>query len=397
MQPQPRRSLVYRFPSQTIRLRQIGFAPALVIMSDNENFDFLPLPSLAQIASATRCQRQRAITRILELEAIAFAESSLAEATSARPGNIRDFGEYEQALSAFMEAHPVSGDMPGSRRARNNTAAEPVTQEPKKPITTLIPMLSMTTYDEAEAEEAGEPERTLAYVKVQCQLLKWLGTNASETLTPLQARRWTQEISADKKTTAQDALRLCYYMRSQTFDTYADLKGGSVSLYVVNQGTEERGPKTDKLYWKQNTKTKEIEYTAPSSRHHGGGRRNAFVAPSATADIEGLLAQLSSGHPPPPPPGFPFGQAADWGAPDGSADGWDAPGSPANVWGAEGEGEDEDAADGDDGDDGDEQPTAAGASAALAQQPTRGALAVLLAGATADLDALLTSDHPDPT
>jgi hypothetical protein len=375
-------------------------------MSDNEDFDIprrSTRPRLADFSPlhpVTRRERHRATTRILGLEAIASAEDSLAEATClAEPGTIRDYGEYERSLLAFMEANPAPGDMPGSRRARNNTAAaaEPATQEPKKPITILVSMLPKTTYDEAEADKAGGPERTLVYVKVQRQLLKWLATNAAETLTPLQARRWTQEIASDKKPTARDALHLCYYMRSQALDTYVDLKSGSISLYVVDQGTEERGPKTDRLYWKQNIKTNAIEYIAPSSRYHGGGRRNAFVPPLATAEVEGLLAQLSTGRPPPPPPGFPFGQAAGWGTLGRSADSWDTPGPSSNGWGAEDEGEDEDAADGDDGDDGDQQPTAAGVSAAPTQQPTREVLTVLIAGATAELDALLTSDHPDPT
>jgi len=34
---------------------------------------------------------------------------------------------------------------------------------------------------------------------------------------------------------AKDALRLCYYMRSQGFDTYADVRDGSIELYLSKQ------------------------------------------------------------------------------------------------------------------------------------------------------------------
>jgi hypothetical protein len=241
-------------------------------------------------------------------------------------------------------------------------AADTATQEPKKPITTVVSMLPKTTYNEADADAAGGPERTTSSVKAQRQLLKWLGTNPADTLSAHQARRWTQDIGPDKKPTAKDALRLCYYMRSQTFDVYADVKGGCMSLYVVNQGTQESSPRTDKLYWKQNITSNLIEYTAPSHRYAApnGGRRGALAAQPTIHELEGMLAQLTDGLPAGPPPG--------WNPPPGNGE-------------AEGEEEEGEV----------EQPAAA------AGHPARQDWTVLMAGVQADLENLLSSDHPDTT
>ena len=57
----------------------------------------------------------------------------------------------------------------------------------------------------------------------------------SEKLTVRQAHSWTEHIADNLHPAAKDALRLCYYMRSQGFDTYADVRDGSINLYLSKQ------------------------------------------------------------------------------------------------------------------------------------------------------------------
>ncbi|CAO2653097.1 Nn.00g025080.m01.CDS01 [Neocucurbitaria sp. VM-36] len=167
---------------------------------------------------------------------------------------------------------------------RLTTANMPSQKEPKKPITTLVSTLPETTYKDQDDTKGSE--KSLPYIKVQRALLKFLDSNASDTLTPLQARRWTQAIDPKTKNPkAEEALRLCYYMRSQGLDTYAEIWNGVICLFVVNQRSNIRAPEEDFLYWKQDYKTNSIEYTAPSNHGGGGGggvmrattlRRNAL-------------------------------------------------------------------------------------------------------------------------
>jgi len=59
--------------------------------------------------------------------------------------------------------------------------------------------------------------------------------HASEKLTVRQAHNWTERIADNMHPAAKDALRLCYYMRSQGFDTYADVRDDSIELYLSKQ------------------------------------------------------------------------------------------------------------------------------------------------------------------
>jgi hypothetical protein len=73
--------------------------------------------------------------------------------------------------------------------------------------------------------------------------------------------------------TAQEALRLCYYMRSQGYDTYAHIdKKGMINLYVVNP----RFVNQSAIYWQQNFTTN-ASTAAELPRSHTA-RRNAVVA-----------------------------------------------------------------------------------------------------------------------
>jgi hypothetical protein len=215
-------------------------------------------------------------------------------------------------------------------------------------------MLPKTTYNEVNDAE-GTVKNTPAYVKVQLQLLDYLGKQASDTLTPRQACHWTEKIADNKQPQAKDALRLCYYMRSQGFDTYADIRNGFVSLYIGNQVPAVRGPRTDLLYWKQNHKTNAIEHiTSEAYSAAREARRNAFAPSVATRqDIEQLLAGLDASE---------------------------------RAIVQHGHGEDAGEYIGPVSDDNHSEEDG---------QPTQDTLVVLLASASADLEALLASDTPD--
>jgi hypothetical protein len=142
---------------------------------------------------------------------------------------------------------------------------QPSTTRPdtKKPVLALVSKLPKTPYKEQDASEAVP--RTLAYVKVQRALLKHLDNYPSDTLSPSQARKWTQTIDAtgNKEPKAVEALSLCYYMRAQGFDVQADVSGKAISLYC--RTTTMQGDDADKLYWKQNFSTNRVEYFMPSA------------------------------------------------------------------------------------------------------------------------------------
>lgn len=87
----------------------------------------------------------------------------------------------------------------------------------------------------------------------------------------------------------EEALRLCYYMRSQGYDVYAKIEGKVIHLYVANQRSYIRDKQHDMLYWKQNFATNASASVAPSAPR--AARRNAM------ADIEQTLQYLTRRHP----------------------------------------------------------------------------------------------------
>lgn len=147
-----------------------------------------------------------------------------------------------------------------------------------QPITTIVSILDNTVYD--EAEETEDSERTLDYVRVQLKALRYLASYPSDMLSGRQVCKWTQMISpSDFKPTAREALHLCYYLRSQGFDTFAKFKRGYMKLYVADQESNKRSPHTDVLYWKQDVKTNDIRYACSPGIPEPvvGGRRNAVA------------------------------------------------------------------------------------------------------------------------
>jgi hypothetical protein len=171
------------------------------------------------------------------------------------------FGDPTGSTAEVQSASEVPIPMPTMNTAQ---------REPKKTVVTLATALPPTSYN--EQDEADDAVRTLAYVKVQRALLKYQDKYAADTLTDIQARKWTQSIDPDgrKQPTAADALKLCYYMRSQGYDVYANVKDKLLMMYLVT------AQDLAMLYWVQDLQTNksfELDLGAP----RGSSRRNAVT------------------------------------------------------------------------------------------------------------------------
>jgi hypothetical protein len=146
------------------------------------------------------------------------------------------------------------------------------------PVVTLTSALPETTYK--DQDDSKGTEKTPRYLEVQRMVLKYLEKSAADTLSSKQARAWTQAVdpTLNREPKAEEALRLCYYMRSQGYDVYSkmNIKEKEVSLFVVTQCSHERDAQHDRLYWHQNFMTNEdlfaTQEEAPRPR-----RRNAMV------------------------------------------------------------------------------------------------------------------------
>lgn len=161
---------------------------------------------------------------------------------------------------------------------------------PKQPSFTLVHALSPTTYK----DEDDKTPKTLAYIKAQQGVLKYLNKTAADQLSPHHACLLTQAIDPEtQEPTAAEALRLCYYMRSLGCDVYHGIEEKSklLVLYVVNQQSHVRGKSFDRPYWLQNYSTNRIMHElvqAPRARPAAprGARRNA-LANTELAPAEG--------------------------------------------------------------------------------------------------------------
>ncbi|KAH7070376.1 hypothetical protein BKA63DRAFT_568767 [Paraphoma chrysanthemicola] len=180
-----------------------------------------------------------------------------------------------EALLMARQAYNI-GDSAPSLPPGSSTPSLPSEQAKAKatvmPVVTLVPMLPKTTYKD-EDDTKGTP-KTLAYVRAQLTVLKYLERHPSDSLSPCQARKWTQAIDpTNKEPKAEEALRLCYYMRSQGCDTGAIIEqdAKSILLYVANPHS---GP-SRLPYWKQDTSTNHVQFMAPSPPRQP--RRNAIA------------------------------------------------------------------------------------------------------------------------
>lgn len=172
----------------------------------------------------------------------------------------------EPAQVSNRESGPGSSSR--TLQGLNRNAAEPVRQSrinrhkpesskaAKKPIVTVSSALKKTTYK----DDKDTTPKTLDYIKVQRAVLKYLETKPADGLTAAQARTWTKQIDPECMVpTAKDALRLCYYMRSQGFDVFSKIEGTLVLLFIVNQRSNLRGDGHDICYWRQNFNTNRVE------------------------------------------------------------------------------------------------------------------------------------------
>ncbi|KAH7082075.1 hypothetical protein FB567DRAFT_97682 [Paraphoma chrysanthemicola] len=187
----------------------------------------------------------------------------------------RQMSIRRQSLLMAREAHNIVNSLPSLppvSGAPTLPSEQAKTKAALVPVVTLVPMLPKTTYKD-EDDTKGTP-KTLAYAMAQLAVLKYLDRHASDSLSPYQARKWTQAIElTSKEPKAEEALRLCYYMRSQGYDTGAIIEQGakSILLYVANpHSTPNKMP-----YWKQDTSTNQVQFMAPSPLRQP--RRNALA------------------------------------------------------------------------------------------------------------------------
>jgi len=228
-------------------------------------------PLASQIAELT--QEIGEITREVTQATRALRERS-SHPLLLSPSAIR--AEYNNMRDSYANHSFATGNLTAMDIAPAQAPRPVEEKELKRCATTLVSVLPKTPYQES----SDSTQRTLAYVTVQRAVLKYQDKRPSDTLSARQARSWTQAIEPkNKMPDAKDALLLCYYMRSQGFDTYAKFERSTVSLYVVDQDGDSGGRRgEDSVYWRQNFLTNEITYLASSQPRTHTGRRNAIVA-----------------------------------------------------------------------------------------------------------------------
>ncbi|KAL1592877.1 hypothetical protein SLS59_009519 [Nothophoma quercina] len=128
-----------------------------------------------------------------------------------------------------------------------------------------ISVLPRARYKEQHEENF---HRSLEYVHIQNKILAAL-VKHDTILTAREAYKWTSRIGCPGiRPQPLQALRLCYYMRSLGYETYAHVKAdidprtarqrAMLQLLVANAKSEERGIGHDHLYWAQNLNTNEV-------------------------------------------------------------------------------------------------------------------------------------------
>ncbi|KAH6633552.1 hypothetical protein C7974DRAFT_174199 [Boeremia exigua] len=184
--------------------------------------------------------------------------------------------------------------------------AIPTPPELRIPVRAFVSTLPDIQYREQLEKEF---ERTLEYVQAQRKILKAV-TEQNATLTAKTAYRWTSScVPSDQHPSPLQALRLCYYMRSLGFETFASIRTyesqgfgfqtNILRLLVANPDSEKRGVTHDHLYWAQDITTGEVLTKAYKLRYRCLLMRSGFVTNSLALDIgpsfdaEGLRRQFS--------------------------------------------------------------------------------------------------------
>lgn len=160
------------------------------------------------------------------------------------------------------------------------------------PVSHLVPILPEIAYREQHEQPF---ERTLEYVRIQRSILKAFEKHQTQQtlLTAKEAYNWTKAIVPENtQPTPLQALRLCYYMRSMGFDTFAhvkpvffppdEIKRAVLCLFAANPISEERGLGHDNLYWVQNVSDGKITpkpYSLILEDSRASARRNALSVP----------------------------------------------------------------------------------------------------------------------
>lgn len=154
------------------------------------------------------------------------------------------------------------------------------------------PFLCSITYREQHEEEF---ERSLEYIKIQRRILKYLDKQNTAITAP-EAYKWTANIVAKDQTPQPvQALRLCYYMRSFGFDTFAVIKPScdpetgvdntALQLFVANPNSKQRGIGHDHLYWAQRIGTGEVFARPWDLQRSARPRLRIDIGPSLTDTI----------------------------------------------------------------------------------------------------------------
>jgi hypothetical protein len=183
--------------------------------------------------------------------------------------------------------------------------ASTASTKPKMPVVNLVSVLPKIDYKEQDEREF---ERSLEYVRVQRKILQHLEKHDTS-LTSKDAYMFTRAIvPKGQRPTPQQAVRLCYYMRSLRFDTFAIIKDVSVFLFVANPKSDTRGLAADHLYWAQNLSTHEVISKAynlvggdtqsslgRNGRVNAGGSMPASAANNYVGTPYGGIGQLRGG------------------------------------------------------------------------------------------------------
>ncbi|KAI4694431.1 hypothetical protein J4E81_006648 [Alternaria sp. BMP 2799] len=266
-------------------------------MSDTDPADSALLVESQAIEQLNRARRQlrrsrnsvRASEHILQLLNRLVPSLTIDE--------LRELSQIQRSMARNLRTRDGATGTTGEGGNTVVPVSVPQAQSALKPATTLVSMLPKTPYN--EVKEAEGTVNTPAYTKVQLALLEYLNKHASEKLTVRQAHNWTERIADNMHPAAKDALRLCYYMRSQGFDTYADVRDGSIELYLSKQAPE-KGRSKASLYWKQNYSTNAIEHTVSEAYIPPRPARYDDFMPSAVSAAQ-LVDELLAG----PIPGVP--------------------------------------------------------------------------------------------
>jgi hypothetical protein len=128
------------------------------------------------------------------LRALTAQMAAIARRIESRPGreralfaNVRN--SYPNMFSDLM-AQELRASAPQQVLAPAPDADDWIPKGKGGPIVTLVSTLPDTTYK--DEDDTKGIEKSLSYFKIQRAVLKYLETKAADTLSPIQARKWTQ-------------------------------------------------------------------------------------------------------------------------------------------------------------------------------------------------------------